>query len=312
MTRGKPSYPAAYVSDGARRDVFDPALKHYPYGLVKGPPRDRELAHEVETARAPLLRRAVLAISHSVRDLVVLRGSVALAAWFPGRARRPHDIDLVVRDPSCEPGDRRARDLVSALREEVRLALEAADIELHGDQITLDEIWTYERAEGRRLSFPWTLPSKHGAPFRDVVQIDLVFSEPLQDEPTLEPIGIDPRVASRETGYRDPLPGRSLWFASRSESLAWKLLWLQSDMHPQGKDLYDAVLLAEDSPLSLELARAVFNAKGERWRDLELQLPAATWSGQLEWDSFALEYPELAGPGAEALIARLEAQLRWV
>ena len=30
-------------------------------------------------------------------------------------------------------------------------------------------------------------------------------------------------------------------------ALAWKLLWLATDTYPQGKDLYDAVLLAENT-----------------------------------------------------------------
>lgn len=307
MTPPKSSYPAAYADEPLRPDVFDPALKHYPRAFVKGPPRDRAIARELETAHAQLLRRAVLAIAQSVSDLVVLRGSIALAAWFPGRARRPHDIDLVVRDPTCTPGDHHAHHLVSALREAVQFALEAADIDLKRDEIALDEIWTYERAEGRRLSFPWTFT---GA-VRDVIQVDLVFSEPLHDEPALEPW--EAHDTSLESGYRDPPPARSLWFASRAESLAWKLLWLQSDMYPQGKDLYDAVLLAEHSQLPLELARRVFAAKGEPWRDLAfLQQQAADWSRALEWESFAREYPELATEGPAAWIARLAAQLRWV
>src|SRR6185295_8653574 len=110
MTRPKSSYPAAYFRELRRQDVFDPALKHYPDAFVKGPLRDLEMARELEMARAPLLRRAVRAIAQSVRELVVLRGSVALAAWFPGRARRPHDIDLIVRDPTCTPDDRPAHD----------------------------------------------------------------------------------------------------------------------------------------------------------------------------------------------------------
>lgn len=39
-------------------------------------------------------------------------------------------------------------------------------------------------------------------------------------------------------------------------SLAWKVQWLITDMYPQAKDLYDAVLLAERTPLRcLALAR---------------------------------------------------------
>ena len=306
MTRNKSGYPAAYFGELRRQDVFDPALKHYPAAYVKGPSHDRDMARELEVARAPLLRRAVAAIAESAREHVILRGSIALAAWFPGRARRPHDIDLVVRDPMCKPDDSRARDLIAALHGAVGHALDAAGIELHADQIALDEIWTYERAEGRRLSFPWTLPWKYGAPIRDVVQIDLVFNEPILVEPRLEPIERE----ARETGYRDAPAVPSLWFASRPESLVWKLLWLDSDMHPQAKDVYDAVLLAEHTPFSPELARAVFAAKGGRFDGLGFLDPGSRSSVGLEWRSFAQEYPELATDDPIAMIARLAALLR--
>lgn len=48
-----------------------------------------------------------------------------------------------------------------------------------------------------------------------------------------------------------------MWVASDEESLAWKLLWLYSDIHPQGKDLYDAVLLAERTALQTSLLKTV-------------------------------------------------------
>ena len=33
---GKRRYPAGYTADAQRPDVFDPALKHYLHGFVKG------------------------------------------------------------------------------------------------------------------------------------------------------------------------------------------------------------------------------------------------------------------------------------
>ena len=38
-------------------------------------------------------------------------------------------------------------------------------------------------------------------------------------------------------------------------ALAWKLLWLATDTYPQGKDLYDAVLLAEHTTVDQSLVR---------------------------------------------------------
>ncbi|MFG2526860.1 hypothetical protein [Streptomyces sp. NPDC048516] len=43
--------------------------------------------------------------------------------------------------------------------------------------------------------------------------------------------------------------------AARALSLAWKVLWLVSDLHPEGKDLYDALLLAESTELPSALLR---------------------------------------------------------
>lgn len=89
--------------------------------------------------------------------------------------------------------------------------------------------------------------------------------------------------------------------ASRELSLAWKLLWLHTDATTeglaQGKDLYDAVLLAEtrDMRLPARLLRAVFP-------------PGATpptgdvvrsWS--VEWESFRAQHPTVQGSAEEWL-----------
>ena len=53
------------------------------------------------------------------------------------------------------------------------------------------------------------------------------------------------------------LPEVPVLAASNEESLAWKLLWLFSDFYPQGKDRYDAVLLAERTALRSSLLKTV-------------------------------------------------------
>src|SRR5262249_13337360 len=77
-------------------------------------------------------------------------------------------------------------------------------------------------------------------------------------------------------------------------SLAWKLLWLQSDMHPQSKDLYDATLLAERVQLPLELLRRVFHE-----REVTLPSPlsadfALEWQIG-DWSKFRTEYSSVEG-----------------
>jgi hypothetical protein len=295
----KTDYPAGYVAHDGRPNVFDPALKQYRFAYVKGPPADSNEAAALVAVQSRLLRRSLDAIARSsLRDLLVLRGSLTLEAWFPDRARRARDMDLVVRDSACEPGGPAADSLISRLAATVADALAAADVSVLREQISIDEIWTYERAEGRRLSVPW----RSGGSIQDAIQIDLVFREPLQDTPVLE--GVREDDGSR--GYRDGQA--SAWFASKAESLAWKLLWLETDNYPQGKDLYDAVLLAEDTTLSVDLVRRVYSAKGERWEHgLDTRF-VQVWG--VDWERFALEYPALAAGGREEWLSRLGGGLR--
>jgi hypothetical protein len=66
-------------------------------------------------------------------------------------------------------------------------------------------------------------------------------------------------------------------------SLAWKLLWLHSDMHPRGKDLCNAMLLAEATTLPLPLLEAVFEIA-----DSKLPPPEdlITLGNDFEWVGF--------------------------
>ena len=69
-------------------------------------------------------------------------------------------------------------------------------------------------------------------------QIDVAYDEPLPEPPELIAV---PRGGG--------LPPTAVWAASPRLSLAWKVQWLALDQLRQGrsdgKDLYDAVLLAE-------------------------------------------------------------------
>jgi hypothetical protein len=294
-------YPAAYVADPRRPDVFDPALKHLDRAFVKGEPETAEDAGRLAAARSTLLQRALRALATpSLRDRFALRGSLTLESWFPDRARRARDIDLVVRDASLSPEDPRAASLLAELARAVEGALAEAEVGLGRQETTVDRIWTYERAEGRRLSVPWLFAGST----RDVIQIDLVFREPLQDALTLEPV----HVENVGCGYREAARADTcLWFASRAESLAWKLLWLETDMWPQGKDLYDAALLAEGLPLSVELLRRVYAGKGTSWQHGRDPGFVHTW--RVDWEAFAKEYPALAVGGADACLERLASTL---
>ncbi|GLZ81213.1 hypothetical protein Afil01_60200 [Actinorhabdospora filicis] len=105
------------------------------------------------------------------------------------------------------------------------------------------DLWADGEAIGRRLGYPGG-------------RIDVVFGEILWAEPEILPVnGV-------------PVPA-----ASPTLELAWKLRWLEGG-HPEPKDLYDAVLLAESPRVDLELSRGVFEAV---WRDDFVELPPR-WS----------------------------------
>jgi hypothetical protein len=183
------------------------------------------------------------------------------------------------------------------IEEAVCKALAWGEVDFVEEEIALDDIWTYERAEGRRLSVPW-----FSGKVRDVIQVDIVFREPLQDVPTLEALG-----DAGGHGYRDAAACPSVWFASRAESLAWKLLWLETDSYPQGKDLYDAILLAEHVALPVELVSAVYAGKGETWQ--HGGTTEFVRALQVDWTGFSALYPALPVEGlrerfATALVLR--------
>ncbi|MBT2610019.1 hypothetical protein J7I97_17495 [Streptomyces sp. ISL-87] len=101
--------------------------------------------------------------------------------------------------------------------------------------------------------------------------------------------------------------------ASPALSLAWKVLWLVSDAHPQGKDLYDAVLLAERYPLPYGLLDQVFRLAPEQpLPHPGVILEDITTYGDAghEWQHFTAEYPQITGSQedyARRLLAALEA-----
>ena len=97
--------------------------------------------------------------------------------------------------------------------------------------------------------------------------------------------------------------------ATASLSLAWKIMWLTSDMYPQGKDLYDAVLLAEFTRVDPSVVRGLLREViGER---AEAFGPPSVLAWQVDWDNFAAEYPAAAAAAgdADALRARLHEAL---
>ncbi|WP_231935168.1 nucleotidyl transferase AbiEii/AbiGii toxin family protein [Micromonospora viridifaciens] len=177
---GSPDYPPTYqplpASPAVRqRAAFDPALKQYPNAYRAGEPHFLVAATGQVWANA---RRA--AMNHVLATIaattwgqhLVLRGSVTMAAWVGEAAREPGDLDFVVTPHTITSDSTDARTLLEDIKTAVRTAPGAG---LQPDRITESAIWTYERADGRRLVIPFSTPE---APDGHV-QIDIVFGEKL-------------------------------------------------------------------------------------------------------------------------------------
>ncbi len=288
------------VEGAVQRPIFDPSLKQYANAYRAGDPRfaDESTGRAWYAARRTAMDLVLAAIAGSEWvDSLVLRGSVLLKAWFPGDAREPGDLDFVVtpadwtlEEPSTDAminGIARAAQAVSEAEGGGTVRFDAAGA-------TSDDIWTYERVPGRRLVLPWTAPGLPGG----IVQLDFVFGEhlPAEPEPTLVPAA-------------DGSPGALVTAASPELSLAWKLMWLISDSYPQGKDLYDAVLLAEHTPLRYSLLRDVFLHVEPQQAMITVEPRHITdLQRSVGWGHFVAEFPDLADRETE-YVQRLAAAL---
>ncbi|MFD8733408.1 nucleotidyl transferase AbiEii/AbiGii toxin family protein [Streptomyces sp. NPDC059618] len=273
-----------------QRPIFDPALKHHPNAYRAGDPRftDAEAGAAWYAARRSALDLVLTAIAGTEwADHLVLRGSVLLKGWFGDGAREPGDLDFVVVPPEWRIEEERT----TAMLDGIALASQHASGRVHfaaADAVS-EDIWTYERVPGRRMVLPWTADGTPGG----VVQLDFVFNEQL-------PLAPAPFALSADA---------TLNAATPELSLAWKLMWLVTDLHPQGKDLYDAVLLAESCSLRYEVLRDAFVAAEPEFA-LHPVRPATVSElvCGVEWEHFAREYPDIPGTAAE-YVERLSAAL---
>lgn len=298
--RGNDFYPTTFIPNATgpgvhQEPIFDPALKMFSRAFRAGEP---EFTHAAQGLRWRSARRAVvthvlrLVATSPWRDHLVLRGSVPLQAWLGDIAREPGDIDWVVTPPDLGSDTNRAADLLANLIQAVADAPFAdPDVRLDAADVAADDIWTYDRVPGRRLVFPWHatgLPS-------GTVQLDFVFNEPLPMAPQPMPVGP---------------AAESVLAVGPQLSLAWKILWLVTDSYPQGKDLYDAVLLAERTSLPVELLREVLRSVPDEIDDpdgfgiYELRSLLSA-----DWAEFQAEYRWVTGTleeWADRLLAALQ------
>ncbi|QIQ06930.1 nucleotidyl transferase AbiEii/AbiGii toxin family protein [Streptomyces liangshanensis] len=283
-------------AEAIQKAVFDPALKQFPDAFRASDPLFPTLdaTRAWQTARSAALSAVRDGVAASPwAPSLVLRGSVLMALWFGEQAREPGDLDFVVVPASWRMDEERTSALLAgvAAAAEAGAAGRADGVRIDASGAVCEDIWTYERVPGRRMMLPWHAPETPGG----WIQLDFVFGESLP-EPS-EPVDLP--------------SGAVLYGATPALSLAWKVMWLVNDMHAQGKDLYDAVLLAERYALPNTLLQEVFRVGGE-WpvhgRERVLGEDVAEALGFVEWSHFAGEYPRFAGREGE-FVARLCAAL---
>lgn len=241
---------------------------------------------------------------------LVLRGEVLTRAWFGERAPEPGCLEFVVRfelwQRPDEPGV--GETVENVLADAVAMSRRA------GSTVAIDRTLcgSAEIGEtdfdcapyGTRLTLSWQGRGQTGT-----VHMDLLYGEPLHDPPVPTPI---PRTS---------LPGTPLVLqaASPLQSLAWKIARLAADSGrvpeqigdepdyyepaedygrpcPLGRDLYEAVLIAERSPLPLDRLDKILGSRNflPAVVDAELNLLVQI-ANDADWNAFAGDDPVLAG-----------------
>jgi len=274
---------AGTLDGGDRPKIFDPALKHYSRAFRLGDPdfTDSETALKWHTCRDEVMHHILRIIMEPPREMhFVLRGSFLLTAWLGEEARRAGDLDFIFRPKTAAMNSLLAETMIAGLISAISERPRAGGAWIDVENTSIDDIWTYERAPGHRILFPWR--AGNGPP--GVVRIDVVFGEELWEEPNRVLI---PNASGESTPS---------WCASPAASLAWKLLWLETDMHPQGKDLYDATLLAERTPLALALLKNVLQVGDYRIDRITADFPMR-WN--VDWPNFRLECPWVTGEATD-------------
>ncbi len=275
--------PTGSTEGAGRPQLFDPALKHHSRAFRPGDPTfpSPEGAARWHAARREATDHVLRALAESPwGEHLVLRGSRLMKAWFGDAAREPGDLDFVVVPANAKPADAWSAQLLTGLVAAVAARPAPGRVAFLMADVATDDIWTYERAEGRRIVFPWRAPGVPGG----AVQVDVVFDETLSETPTHTPI---PIVAGEAV---------TVWAATVGESLAWKILWLETDSYAQGKDLYDAVVLAESVYVPRDLLDRKFREAGEPIRvasDSDSLRERGVWPEH--WDTFLTEYPWVTG-----------------
>jgi hypothetical protein len=274
-----------------RLEIFDPALMHFQNAFRLSDPRIKDplQLQQWHDARRRAMEHFLFVISQSPwKNHLILRGSMLLKTWLGQAAREPGDIDCVAF-PSDMPHCM-ADQILPDLLQNIANTPFPVGVDFFTDLAAIDDIWLYARAPGRRMVIPWAagqLPQGN-------VQIDIVFGEQLWTAP-------EQTQVTTTDGKAIPL-----LTASKEQSLAWKLQWLTADLYPQGKDLYDAVLLAEQTHLPYALLHRALTEAEYLVGPLKNGVITADFplDWQIDWPNFKREYDWVQG-GAEDWKLRL-------
>jgi hypothetical protein len=276
--------------------VFDPATKQFDRSFRAGEPRfsDAEHAASWQQARRAAIVAVLTAIGASPwAENLVLRGSVLLKAWLGAVAREPGDLDFVVIPAGWDIEEDRSRQMLTSIAAAAQQACVGSPVAINADRAAIEGIWTYDRVPGLRMMLPWTADGGHSGD----LQLDFVFNEHL-------PVGPEPAGVSLSSDG----PQAQVLAVTPELSLAWKVQWLITDSYPQAKDLYDAVLLAERTPLRYDLLRQVLTAADPAYERLQVTLADITGLDYIDFNAFRVDYPDLSANDQD-LLQRLAAAL---
>jgi hypothetical protein len=281
--------------DATQRLVFDPATKQFDRSFRASEPSFADAAHAAAwlAARRAAIGSVLTAIGDSRwAEHLVLRGSVLLKAWLGDAAREPGDLDFVVAPASWSIDSYRSQQMLDGIAAGAQRACAGSPVTIDASRAAIERIWTYDRVPGLRMMLPWSGNGHSGD-----LQLDFVFNEHLPVDAELT-----------EVGLSGGEPAALVLAVTPELSLAWKVQWLLTDMYPQAKDLYDAVLLAERTPLRYDLLRQVMTAADPAYERIEVTLADIASLDRIDFDAFRADHPGLGadGPG---LVARLATAL---
>ena len=282
-------YPRTYLAETRgstktdREEILDPSLKQYARAFRLASPnlKEVELKRRWRDAQSHVFEFLLRTVADSPwHEALVLRGSLLLKFWLGDAARDPGDLDWVIRPASAGIKDPTMAQMLKGIIRAAKRGQIGNGIVIEAEHIEVDDIWTYERAPGKRIVIPWHVDGLPGG----AVQMDFVFGETLHTAPVLLHASFGDETVP-------------VWTATLEESLAWKLLWLETDGYPQGKDLYDAVLLAESCYLPWSLLREVL--RSDEWLLNNKPVWEIFTSTGVDWENFKREFPSATGNGSD-------------